>query len=333
MQGYNALMTMLSDSFGRKFYYLRLSLTATCNFKCQYCLPHGMAKAAHNFLNILEIENLLSAFARLGINKVRLTGGEPTLRKDFVDIAKLLKKFPSITHRVFTTNGYNLKKNAQIWYNTGLTGVNVSLDSLQADQFYKITGRNLHATVISGIEAAIDAGFKHVKINVVLLKGLNLDEFEDFVAWIKHKPLKIRFIELMQTNNNYQYFIKHYFSPTPLIKQLLANGWDKQPTKLATDGPAIEYKHPDYKGSIGFISPYAKNFCASCNRLRVSAAGDLYPCLFGGTTYNLRSLLQDSSQQDQLIEFIINKLALKSASHDLHHYNPGITNNLASIGG
>lgn len=325
-------MSLLADNHGRKFYYLRLSVTDICNFRCSYCLPNGYVPSSKTFLNLTEIKHLLTAFSELGIQKVRLTGGEPTLRQDFIDIATTLTSIPGIQTRAFTTNGYRLKKFANAYYQAGLNAINVSVDSLDPKKFFNITQHDRLADVLAGIEYALAVGFSAVKINVVLLKGINDDELERFLAYIKDKPIAIRFIELMQTQCNHEYFLRHHLSAKIIQDQLTTLGWQEE-SRAIDAGPAIEFTHPDSVGRIGFIAPYAKDFCASCNRLRVSASGNLHLCLFGDANYSLRSLLQHAEQKEQLKQAILAYLPLKSASHFLQQGNFGNTPHLASIGG
>ena len=323
----------LKDSFGRSFPYLRLSITDVCNFRCNYCLPNGYRRNGKlSFLTLSEIEHIVNAFAALGVHKIRLTGGEPTVRKDFSDIAHLISKNPNITQLALTTNGYRLNNNAKKWRDTGLTNINISIDSLNPDRFYKITGHNRLQEVLQGVDAAITEGFKQVKINAVLLKGVNEKELEDYLAWAKSTPISIRFIELMQTGDNFDYFRKYHLSAEVISKQLINSGWVVKP-RAADAGPAQIYVHPDYQGSIGLIAPYSKDFCKGCNRLRVTAKGDLRLCLFGSQGVSLRHLLQDDTQQSLLMKLICDQLAFKRSSHFLAYGNTGITPHLASIGG
>ncbi len=325
-------MSTLIDTYGRHFSYLRLSITELCNFKCMYCLPSGCIKPTSNFLSTNEIYNLILAFNDLGLKKIRITGGEPTIRKDFLEIGNILSKFKNIAKSlVFTTNGYNLSKIAQSSFNAGYTGVNVSVDSLDEDRFKYITGRNCLKQVLNGINNAVYTGLK-TKVNVVLLKSFSKCELEKYILWIKDMPISIRFIELMETQNNQKYFQKNKISSSYIESFLKKNGWF-QIKSQKTDGPAIKFKHNDFIGEIGLISPYTKTFCDTCNRLRVSSIGKLHLCLFGDINYNLRYLLQSSSQKNDLTLLIKDKLKLKKNSHYLHNGDFGIVKQLASIGG
>lgn len=323
----------LTDAFGRSFPYLRLSITDVCNFSCSYCLPDGyQCSSKPSFLNTDEIRRIVDVFSELGTYKIRLTGGEPTVRKDFTEIANLVSSHPNISQTAFTTNGYRLKDNAQEWRDAGLSNINISIDSLNAERFHAITGHNRLHEVRDGVDAAIDAGFEKVKINVVLLKDINDHELKDYLAWAKNAPISIRFIELMQTGDNLEYFRKHHLSAATISDQLLAEGWTKK-IRSPEAGPAQEYINPSYEGSIGLIAPYSKDFCKGCNRLRVTSTGDLRLCLFGNQGISLRHLLQEDEQKSLLKQLIHEQLAYKCSSHFLELGDTGITTNLSSVGG
>ncbi|MCP4326094.1 MAG: GTP 3',8-cyclase MoaA [Psychromonas sp.] len=326
-------MQQLKDNFDRKFEYLRLSITDECNFKCNYCLPDGYQRSHKDeFLSHQEVNHLVTAFAELGTNKVRITGGEPSLRKDFTDIIHSVSKVEGIQKVATTTNGYNLQKNAQAWFDAGLDAINVSVDSLDAKTFRLITGKNIFQKVIDGVSACVSAGYKQVKINSVLMKGLNDQDLALYLNWIKAEPIQLRFIELMQTGDNEEFFDKHHLSGVWIKESLLAEGW-AQKIPLSHDGPAQIFTHPDYQGEIGLIMPYSKDFCKSCNRLRVSSTGKLHLCLFGEQGVELRDLLVDASQKDALKARIMSALNDKKETHFLQSGNTGITPHLASIGG
>jgi len=331
-------MLPLEDGFSRRFYYLRLSITDVCNFRCTYCLPDGYRPPDGNkegrksFLSLEEIRRIVSGFASMGTRKVRLTGGEPSLRRDFTAIIETVANTPGIEKVAMTTNGYRLKERAQEWFDAGLNALNVSVDSLDPRQFHQITGENKLAEVVEGIEAALAAGFKSVKINAVLLKGLNDQQLDQFLAWIRHKPIELRFIELMQTGEMDNLFRDHHTSGELIKEQLLGNGWIQQ-LRAVDDGPAQVFMHPESQGGVGLIMPYSKDFCAGCNRLRVSSVGKLHLCLFGDNGVELRDLLSDDSQQEALQLRIRQALTGKAATHRLHEGNAGMTPHLASIGG
>ena len=324
----------LVDAFQRAYYYLRLSITDQCNFRCNYCLPNGYQPEANkpSFLTLSEIVRVAEAFAAMGTEKIRLTGGEPTLRKDFITIAENVANVSGIRQLALTTNGYRMAKDVDAWQRAGITSINVSVDSLDPKMFHQITGINKFDEVMRGIERAFEIGYKKVKVNSVLMKNLNDHEFNQFLAWVKNRPIQMRFIELMQTGEMDSFFHHHHLSGEILVKKLLEQGWQLQ-QKAITDGPAKVFKHPDYMGEIGLIMPYEKNFCASCNRLRVSAKGKLHLCLFGEEGIELRDLLRSDDQQSILQARIFSALQGKREHHYLNQGDTGIRQHLASIGG
>lgn len=323
----------LADNFGRRFPYLRLSVTDVCNFSCSYCLPDGYKKTGcERFLNQDEIIRLVRAFAALGVWKIRLTGGEPTVRPDFIQIAQQISSIPGIEKLAFTTNGYKLPERAQSFYDAGLRAINVSIDSLNAAQFKTITGHDRLDEILYGLEACQNAGFESVKVNTVLLKGYNDNELDKFIDFVQDKPVSLRFIELMRTGDNQAYFKEHHLRGTRVSERLLAQGWRMKP-RIEGAGPAQEFEHPESIGTIGLIAPYSKDFCKSCNRLRMSAKGALHLCLFGDGGYSLRHLLQSDDQHEELEEKIMALMNFKKSAHFLHDNNSGVRDHLASIGG
>ena len=324
----------LEDRHGRRFEYLRLSLTDVCNFRCSYCLPDGYRKAhgAPSNMSGEEIRRLVAAFAELGLWKVRLTGGEPTLRQEFIEIARTVAGVEGIRKVAVTTNGYRLAERAQSYADAGISAINISMDSLKPERFRAITGHDRLNEILAGIAACRAAGLSSVKLNSVLLKGLNDDELDDFLAFVVEHDLTLRFIEVMRTNDNPGYFAAHHLPGAYVSERLETLGWQKQ-ARQAGAGPAIEYTNPDGPGRIGIIAPYSKDFCASCNRLRVSATGKLHLCLFGDAGIDLRPLLQWDDQREALVERLQRLVATKAPAHLLHQGNSGATPHLASIGG
>lgn len=329
------MASQLTDAFARKFYYLRLSITDVCNFRCTYCLPDGYKPAGvtnKSFLNLDEIRRVTRTFAALGTEKVRLTGGEPSLRRDFTDVIATVRENPALRQIAVTTNGYRLARDAARWRDAGLTAINVSVDSLDARQFHAITGQDKFHQVMAGIDAAFDAGFERVKVNTVLMRDVNHHQLDTFLKWIQARPIQLRFIELMETGEGNELFRQHHISGSVLREELFKRGWIRQ-IRNRSDGPAQVFCHPDYIGEIGLIMPYEKDFCASCNRLRVSSVGKLHLCLFGDGGVELRDLLQQDEQQDELQARISEALRYKKQTHFLHQGNTGITQNLSYIGG
>ena len=330
-------MIQLKDSFGRTFPYIRLSITDVCNFKCGYCLPNGYKidrSDNRKFLSLNEIRRLAKALSELGVNKIRLTGGEPTVRKDFFDIVKTIKENSGIKKTVITTNGYHLDKIAQKLKDFGLDGINISIDSLNREIFKRVTSHDRLDEILRGIEILQSLNFQNIKINAVLLKGINDDE-KDFNEWsdfIEKNKIDFRYIELMQTGDNLDYFKKYHVPAAKFTNYLIKNNWITQ-TFGRDAGPAKNYINPKFKGKFGIIAPYSKDFCKSCNRLRITAKGDLRLCLFGNTGINIRHLMQKDEQLEELKDLILKQLNYKKKSHYLELGDTGLTKNLSTTGG
>jgi len=330
-------MSLLQDSFGRRFPYIRLSITDVCNFKCGYCLPNGYQKDKSDnrtFLSLEEVQRLAKGLSELGVSKIRLTGGEPTVRKDFFDIVKILKQNSGIKKTVITTNGYKLDQLAEQIIESGLDGINISIDSLDKNKFHQITGHDRLDTILRGIEKLQKLNFKNIKINAVLLKGLNNSD-KDFNEWsnfLKSNEVDFRYIELMQTGDNLDYFKKYHVSSKVFIDYLNENNWIIQ-TLGKDSGPSKNYINPEFKGKFGVIAPYSQDFCKSCNRLRITSRGDLRLCLFGNTGINIRHLIQRDDQIEELKDLILKQLNFKKESHYLELGETGLTKNLSVTGG
>ncbi|EWH10048.1 molybdenum cofactor biosynthesis protein A [Catenovulum agarivorans DS-2] len=324
---------MLQDKMGRKFHYLRLSITDVCNFKCTYCLPDGyQCDSPRDFLSTSEIGNLVATFASLGTSKVRITGGEPALRKDLAQIIQLCRQQAGITDVALTTNGFNLARNIDKWVDAGLTALNVSIDSLDPKMFSAITGHDKLESILAGLNKAHQLGLKKIKINAVLMRQYNGQDVQDYIDWLKDKPYTLRFIELMQTGDNLQFFKQNHVSGLEIKKLLLEQGW-LPVIRDKSAGPAEEFYHPDYQGRVGLIMPYGQDFCASCNRLRVSALGKLHLCLFSEQGIDIRQYLQQPQQQAELTELLHGYLQDKAPSHYLQQGFTGGTQHLAMLGG
>ena len=330
-------MHTLKDSFGRTFPYIRLSITDVCNFKCGYCLPNGYQVDKSDkgkFLHLDEIKRLSKVFSNLGVQKIRITGGEPTVRKDFFDIVKTLKNEAGIKKVVITTNGYHLDDKAKMLVDSGLNGINISIDSLDRNTFKTITGHDRLPEILRGIKNLQDLNFDNIKVNAVLLNNINASE-KDFNAWsyfIKENKIDFRYIELMRTGDNLDYFNKYHVSSKIFKEYLDNNNWIYQ-TFGKDAGPSLNYINPDYKGKFGIIAPYSKDFCKTCNRLRITSRGDLRLCLFGNTGINMRHLLQKDDQIEELQDLILGQMKFKKESHYLELGETGLTKNLSTTGG
>lgn len=323
---------ILTDAYQRQFSYLRLSITDLCNFKCNYCLPNGyQGKASQNELSLKEIKTLVASFAELGFKKIRLTGGEPSLRSDLLDIIDICASQPGIEKVCITTNGYKLNQFLPEWIKAGIDQVNISVDSLSAQQFELITSSSDLPMMMGAIQDAIENGFTAIKINTVLLREHLDSQVKPLIDWVKNKPIALRFIELMQTGENTEYFDRQHISAEQIKSWLNQQGWIKK-DRLIHSGPAIEYKHSKYMGSVGIIAPYSKNFCDNCNRLRVTAQGQLHLCLFSDDGKDLRPFLKMGSAI-QLTQFIRASIYHKLPKHELQQQRTGATRNFAMLGG
>ena len=324
----------LRDPHGRTFRYLRLSVTDACNFQCQYCLPDGYQRPAERpaLLSIEEITRLLASLSELGIEKVRLTGGEPTLRPDLIPMIESLAALPDISTIALSTNGFRLKKLASDLINAGLSSANISVDSLKPERFKKLTGQDRLSDVMQGIFTLFELGLTAVKINTVLLKDFNFQELSAFLELVKETPLTVRFIELMYTESSEHIFDNNHISSSLVVDYLSKEGWSENPRELLS-GPAREFSHPDYSGKVGVIAPYSKGFCQHCNRLRVDSDGNLYLCLFDEGRYPLRPFLQADSQRKELQEAVQEHILNKPLQHRLEQRIYGKTSSLSVIGG
>jgi cyclic pyranopterin phosphate synthase len=322
----------LVDGHGRSFHYLRLSVEDACDYRCAYCLPHGYHKEEPEPpLSLDEIRRLVSAFAAMGFWKIRLTGGEPTVRKDIVQIARAVARTPGVRRVALSTNGARLAALALDLADAGVQAVNVSVDSLDPARFAKVTGRDDLPKIRAGIDRALTLGLT-TKLNAVLMKGVNDGEFGDFVALTKDAPLEVRFIELMPVADNMPFFTEHHLKAASLVDFLVAEGWTEAP-RAEADGPARRFTKPGHRGAVGVIAPYAKDFCASCNRLRMTSRGRLRLCLFAEGEHSLRPLLKDDSQLEELQASVRSLLGLKEVSHHLPEGKLGDTRHFAAIGG
>lgn len=323
---------MLTDNFGRRFSYLRLSITDVCNFSCNYCLPDGyQCDQPRDFLSLSEIKRIAKAFAELGTEKIRITGGEPALRKDLPEIIRICKETPGIKKVAITSNGFKLPDHLPHWLDAGIDAINISIDSLDPRQFHAITGHDKLKTILTGIDMALADGRASVKVNTVLMRDHSGREIQSYLDWLKDTPITLRFIELMQTGDNQEFFDAQHVQGSRIKQNLILDGW-LPVIQNKSAGPAQEFYHPDYQGKVGLIMPYSKDFCSSCNRLRISSSGKLHLCLFGEEGLSLREQLQ-SDDIKPLQAKILALLGDKKATHYLHEKLTGATKHLAMLGG
>lgn len=323
---------MLTDNFGRRFSYLRLSITDVCNFSCNYCLPDGyQCDQPRDFLSLCEIKRIAKAFAELGTEKIRITGGEPALRKDLPEIIRICKETSGIKKVAITSNGFKLPEHLPQWLDAGIDAINISIDSLDPRQFHAITGHDKLKTILTGIDMALADGRASVKVNTVLMRDHSGREIQSYLDWLKDTPITLRFIELMQTGDNKEFFDAQHVQGSRIKQNLILDGW-LPVIQNKSAGPAQEFYHPDYQGKVGLIMPYSKDFCSSCNRLRISSSGKLHLCLFGEEGLSLREELQ-SDDIEPLQTKILALLGDKKATHYLHEKLTGATKHLAMLGG
>jgi GTP 3',8-cyclase len=311
-------MTGLSDSFQRPINYLRISVTDRCNLRCVYCMPQeGITLMSHyDILSYEEIFTLVKAAAELGINKVRLTGGEPLVRAGLPDLVRMLAGIETIDDISLTTNGILLAQHASELKEAGLQRVNVSLDTLKPERFRQITRCGDLADTLKGIEVAGAVGLNPVKINMVVMAGVNDDELPDFAAKTVNDSWHVRFIELMPTNGDEPVNSK-LVSVSEMRKRIESMG-KLEPWKVEVgNGPAKYFRLPGATGTIGFITPVTEHFCYQCNRLRLTADGKLRLCLLNEDEIDLREPLRSGASVTELKTLIENAIASKPEGHHL----------------
>ena len=314
-------MDGLVDTYQRQINYLRISITDRCNLRCVYCMPpEGVASLSHgSILSYEEILRIVKVAVREGIRKIRITGGEPLVRKGVVDLIGRLSKVQGIEDLSITTNGILLSEYAQALYDAGLMRVNVSMDSLRPELFSEITrGGNL-SLVWKGIEKAEAVGLKPIKINVVAMKGLNDTEVVDFARLTLGHAYHIRFIEFMPVGRENGWHLDTYLSGMA-IKQAIEKRFNLQPLALkanANNGPAELFRIEGGHGMIGFINAISSHFCASCNRLRLTADGKLRPCLFSDAEIDIRKVLRQGDSDEEIKAHLHTVLSAKPRKHAL----------------
>ena len=298
------------DEYGRTIDYLRLSVTDRCNLRCLYCMPEeGVSKLGHDdILSIEEIEEIARSVAGLGIKKIRLTGGEPLVRKGIFEIIKRVAQIPEITEIALTTNGTMLADNAAALKEAGLMRINISVDAFDADAYKEITRGGDIEHVFSGIQEAINVGLTPIKLNAVLMGGLNDSLIRPLIAMTEEADFRVRFIEIMPIGECAGWNKERFVSVAKVLEV------EPSLEHIGTDGVSDLYRKPGSKGSVGLISPISNHFCPACNKLRVTADGKLKPCLHSGEEINLRGI-----HGDVLTETIRNAILAKPFKHELDH--------------
>ncbi len=328
--------SLLIDQFGRTVDYIRLSITDRCDFRCQYCMGEDITFLSRNeVLSLEECARLVKVFVKLGVKKVRITGGEPLVRKNAMWLFEEIGHLQGLDELVLTTNGSQLAKLALQLKAAGVKRVNISIDSLKPERFKQITRTGRLEQVLTGLEASIHAGFEGIKINTVLMRGTNDDEAADLVQFAIDKKIDLSFIEEMplgDVNHNRE---SSFVSNDETLK-LLQSKYTLLPSTETTGGPARYWRVADTKTKIGFISPHSHNFCESCNRVRISCQGELFLCLGQEDRVELMPLLRANPNNDApIIEAIQQSMRIKPKGHDfdLSRAKPAVVRFMSHTGG
>ncbi|MCH8498209.1 MAG: GTP 3',8-cyclase MoaA [Marinobacter sp.] len=313
-------MSHLVDRFGRRVNYVRLSVTDRCDFRCVYCMAEDMTfLPRQKVLTLEEISQLARAFHQLGVDKIRLTGGEPLVRRDIVDLVADIGQL-GLRDFAMTTNGNQLANLAEPLRRAGLKRLNISLDSLDPGRFRAITRTGELHRVLEGIDAARAAGFAGIKLNAVIMKGRNDDEVAALVAFARRKQVDISFIEEMPLGQITEHDRSESFCSSEEVRGLIRQHHELLPSTAQSGGPARYYRMPDSAIKVGFISPHSHNFCGDCNRVRVTVEGRLLLCLGNEHAVDLRHVLRaHPTQPERLRQALIQAMDLKP---ERHHFTP-----------
>ena len=326
----------LTDQFGRKVDYIRLSITDRCDFRCQYCMAEDMTFLSRNeVLSLEECARIVNVFVKLGVTKVRITGGEPLVRKNALWLFEEIGQLPGLKELVVTTNGSQLSKQSKALKRAGVKRINISVDSLNAVRFKSITRTGDLSKVLSGIDCAIATGFSSIKLNTVLMRGINDDEAVNLVQFAIDKRIDISFIEEMPLGDVNHDRDSTFVSNSDTLNQLKSK-YSLLSSTETSGGPAKYWRIADTKTKIGFISPHSHNFCESCNRVRITCQGELYLCLGQEDKIELMPLLRQHPYDDTpLIEAIINGMKVKPKGHDfdLKRAAPAVVRFMSHTGG
>ena len=329
------LADQLVDRFGRRVEYVRLSVTDRCDFRCVYCMAEEMQFLPRNeVLSLEELYQVSRAFVELGVNKIRLTGGEPLVRKGILGLIEQLGQLPA--ELLITTNGSQLPVMANDLKRLGVDRLNISLDSLQADKFKRLTRTGKLNQVLEGIDAAIAAGFERIKLNAVVLKGRNDDEVLDLVEFARHKGVDITFIEEMPLGAITEHDREESYCSSDELHQIISQRYDLIDSTEKTGGPSHYYRMPDSNSRVGFISPHSHNFCSECNRVRMTVEGRLLLCLGNEHSMDLRQVMRDHPDNIEVLkQHMIQAMDLKPEQHhfDLSEEQPQIVRFMNMTGG
>jgi len=324
----------LIDPLGRTIDYVRLSVTDKCNLRCTYCMPEGNRafERREEYLSFGEIERVIRVFTELGVRRVRITGGEPLVRKHIPDLASQLSALPGLEDLSLSTNAVLLASQAEALHGAGIERLNVSLDTLRRDRFLKITGNDDFDRVLDGLMAAKQAGFTPIKINMLALKGQNDDEVIDMAEFCIEHGFSLRFIETMPMGSAGRAATHHYM-PLSDVKAQLETKFDLVPSVMPGGGPARYYRIDGSDSNIGFITPISRHFCDTCNRVRLSVDGTLHLCLGQTHSVPLRPLLRAGIDDIELRSTLIEALKLKPARHEFGEKPEQIIRFMSSTGG
>jgi cyclic pyranopterin phosphate synthase len=326
----------LIDDFGRQVDYVRISVTDRCDYRCVYCMAEEMTfLPRESIMSLEEIELVARAFVELGVSRIRLTGGEPLVRRGLVENLHKIGKLPGLDELLITTNGSQLLRHAKALKDAGVSRLNVSLDSLDATKFKEMTRIGKLSQVLTGIDAAIEQGFKRIKINAVVMRGSNDDEVLDLVEFAREKAIDIAFIEEMPLGNIQSHDRAITYCSSDDVRALIEQRYKLTHNLAKTAGPSRYYNMPGHETKIGFISPHSHNFCGDCNRVRVTVEGRLLLCLGNEHSVDLMPILRSNKGMvEPLKEAIKASMALKPEKHhfDLHE-KPQILRFMNATGG
>ncbi len=324
----------LTDPYGRRIEYVRLSVTDRCDLRCFYCLPRGFRdfETPDHWLSFDEIERVMAAFARLGVRRVRITGGEPLVRKGLPELAARIARLPGVEDLSLSTNAVRLAKQAVSLHEAGVSRLNVSLDSLNPDRFREITGGGRLDKVLDGLMAARAAGFTPIKINMVVMRGINDDEVGDMVDFCIEHGFTLRFIETMPMGETGRDASDHYIDLGE-IRERLARRFELLPGMMPGGGPARYVQVAGTNLRIGFITPISQHFCETCNRVRLSADGTLYLCLGQAHSYPLRPLLRAGCTDAELEAALHEAIRLKPERHEFREKPEQVIRFMSMTGG
>ena len=325
--------TGLIDPFGRSVEYVRLSVTDRCDLRCFYCLPGDYRNFSEpeEWLTFAEIERVIAAFVSLGVRRVRITGGEPLVRKNLPDLAARLAAIPGLTDLSLSTNAVALARHAAALHQAGVGRINVSLDSLRAERFREITRGRLDK-VMDGLMAAKQAGFGPIKINMVVMKDVNDDEIEDMVEFCIEQGFTLRLIETMPVGDTGRNASNHYLD-LQTVRQRLAERFPLIPGVMPGGGPARYMQIAGTKLNIGFITPISQHFCETCNRVRLAVDGTLYLCLGQEHRFEFRPLLRAGISDAELVEAVRHAITLKPERHEFRERPQQVVRFMAKTGG